>query len=133
MIEVGHALLRMHREHAELRELGVGGNRIVFCLETDAAARTRHFPKATIALSLQASETNAVVPFRATETLKVAEGHGEELASLESAIRRALNGKARVLDPEARIHRLLCAGAAIEKDEPGTIQARIEWEGLASW
>ena len=133
MIEVGNVLVRMHQEHPLLRDLGVGGNRVVFCLETDAEARTRHFPKATLTLSFEASETNAVVPFRATETVKVAEGHEQELARLEKAIRTALNGKARLLDPEARIHRVSCVGSAIEKDEPGTIQARIEWEGVASW
>lgn len=133
MIEIGKALLRMHQEHALLRDLGVGGNRVVFCLETDAEARTAHFPKATLTLSLEASETNAVVPFRSTEIVRVAEGHTEELARLERAIRTGLNGTARLLDPDARIHRLTCSGAAIDTDEPGTIRARIEWEGLASW
>lgn len=133
MIEVGHALLRMHQEHPLLRDLGVGGNRVVFCLETEAAARTQHFPKASLTLSIDSSETNAVVPFRATEYVRVAEGHEDELSRLEKAIRTALNGKARLLDPEASIHRLVCSGAAIEPDKPGSIQARIEWEGVASW
>jgi len=133
VIEVGKALLRMHREHPLLRDPGVGGNRVVFCLETDAEARTAHFPKATMTLSLEASETSVGVPFRSTEIVRVAEGHGEELARLERAIRVGLNGTARLLDPDARIHRLMCAGSAIDTDEPGTIRARIEWEGLASW
>lgn len=123
----------MHREHPLLRDSGVGGNRVVFCLETDAEARTAHFPKATMTLSLEASETSVGVPFRSTEIVRVAEGHGEELARLERAIRVGLNGTARLLDPDARIHRLTCAGSAIDTDEPGTIRARIEWEGVASW
>ena len=123
----------MHQEHPGLRDLGVGGNRVLFCLETDAAARTSHFPRATLTLAIEASETNAVVPFRSTEIVRVAEGHEEELSRLERAIRAGLNSRARLLDPDARIHRLTCTGAAIDTDEPGTIRARIEWEGLASW
>lgn len=133
MIEVGNAFLRMHRENPVLRELGTGGNRVVFCLETEASLHARHFPKATITLSVDPSETDAVVPFRATEIVKVAEGHETELATVARAIRKAINGKARLLDPEARIHRVSCVGEAIERDEPGTIRARIEWEGFASW
>ena len=133
MIEVGNALLRMHQEHALLRDLGVGGNRVLFCLETEAVARTQHFPKATLRVSISGSDTNAVVPFAATEYVKVAEGHEVELARLARAIREALNGKARLLDPEASIHRLTCSGAAIEADVPGAIQVRIEWIGEASW
>lgn len=132
MITIGEVLRDWRATHPDLQNLGPGGTRLNVRLATDRDAKSAPYPRSVLELRMTGSEMDAVVPFRLTETLTVANGYEEQLGSVANAVVSALNGKCHFNDRGAiHSHRLTGWSAGLDTGAVQTVQ--LEWEGEASW
>lgn len=126
MLAVGLALKRWREQHPDLVALGLKVR-----LSTDRDAGVADHARSVLGLRLEATETRAVVPFTVSEELKASST--EALPALVTAVERACNGRAYLVDPDAAIHRISLRSVTFERDPGLAGTATLEWEGLASW
>jgi hypothetical protein len=130
MIAIARVLKAWRETDSALRSCLPDGSGYTVRLATETEEEHQARVRGELTLSVGASETRALVPFRLEETVLCSEPQDVEVLcrALEG-----LNGRAFLSHPDARInvHRLVAMRATLS---PGmTAEVTFQWEGAASW
>ena len=130
MMAIERALKAWRETDPALRSCLPDGSGYTVRLSTETEEEHQSRVRGELALSVGASETRAVVPFRLEETVLCSEPQDVEIVARAL---EGLNGRAFLSHPDARInvHRLTSMRATLS---PGmTAELTFTWEGAASW
>lgn len=131
MIEIGRALVQMRRDTATLRGIAGNGRDVTWKLDTEFDATEAAMPRAVISVSIEASDTMAMIPWTADETIEVSDGGTDSALDIAGRIQAALRGKAWYGESCAiQAQTLLSSGAESAAGAKNVVTMR--WRGKAS-